>query len=88
MNDVIMHVHFWNVSYRPAKMISFKYFKHIKPSKEERIQSILPKPDGRLACLIPCSTIETAKSAIREIFTDARAPELSKLLYKSNITYY
>jgi len=45
-----------------------KYFKHIKPSKEERIQSILPKPDGPSACLMPCLTIEAANSAVREIF--------------------
>jgi len=27
-------------------MALLKYFKHIKPSKEERIQGVLPKPDG------------------------------------------
>ena len=56
------------------KMRLLKYFKHIEPSsKEERTQSVLPKPDGSLACLIPCSIIETAKSAVHEIFTNARA---------------
>jgi len=45
-----------------------KYFKRIKPSKEERIQSILPKPDGPLAHLMPNSTIEAANSTVREIF--------------------
>jgi len=39
-----------------------KYFKHIKPSKEERIQSILPKPDGPSVRLMPSSTIEAANS--------------------------
>ena len=29
-----------------------KYFKHIEPSKEERIQSVLPKPDCPLAHLM------------------------------------
>jgi len=28
------------------KMALLKYFKHIEPSKEERIQGVLPKPDG------------------------------------------
>ena len=43
-------------------------FNRIEPSKEERIQSVLSKPDGPLARLIPCSTIESANSAagIRE----------------------
>jgi len=27
-------------------MALLKYFKCIKPSKEERIQNVLPKPDG------------------------------------------
>ena len=41
------------------------YIKHIKPSKEERIQSVLPKPDCPLARLILkllSSAIETANS--------------------------
>jgi len=33
-----------------------KYFKRIEPSKEE---SVLPKPDGPLARLMPSSAIET-----------------------------
>jgi len=45
-----------------------KYFKLIKPSKEERIQSISPKLDGLLACLMPSSTIEAAISAASEKF--------------------
>ena len=48
-------------------MILMKYFKHIEPSKEERIQSVFPKPDGSLARIIPYSTMETANSAAREI---------------------
>ena len=39
-----------------------KYCKCIKPSKEERIQSVLPKLDGSLACLMPSSAIEAANS--------------------------
>jgi len=30
----------------PRKIALLKYFKHIEPSKEERIQGVLPKPDG------------------------------------------
>ena len=41
-------------------MALLKYFKYIKPSKEERIQSVLPKPDYPLARLMPNSAIETA----------------------------
>ena len=41
-------------------------FNRIEPSKEERIQSVLPKPDGPLVRLIPCSTIESANSAVHE----------------------
>ena len=37
-----------------------KYFQHNKPSKEERIQSILPKPDGPLERLMPSSAIEAS----------------------------
>ena len=35
----------------PRQMTLLKYFNCIKPSKEERIQSVLPKPDGPLVCL-------------------------------------
>ena len=35
-------------------MALLKYFKRIEPS---RIQSVLPKPDGPLACLMPSSAI-------------------------------
>jgi len=33
------------------KMVLLKYFKRIEPSREERIQGVLPKPDGPLARL-------------------------------------
>ena len=44
-----------------------KYFKHIEPSKEEKIQSVLPEPDSDypLACLLLTllsSAIEIANS--------------------------
>ena len=42
-----------------------KYFKRIEPSKEERIQSVLPKPDyplTRLMLTLLSSAIETANS--------------------------
>ena len=41
-------------------MALLKYFKHIEPSKEERNQSVLPKPNCPLARLMPSSAIETA----------------------------
>ena len=44
----------------PQKMELLEYFKHIKPSKEERIQSVLPKPDGPLAHLMPSLAVEAA----------------------------
>ena len=54
------------------KTTLLKYFKHIKLSKE--VKALLPKPDGPLARLIPCSKIELlADSPIREIFTNAWA---------------
>jgi len=59
----------------PRKMALLKYFKRIEPSKEERIQSVLPKPDGPLARLMPSSAIEAANSAVREIFTDGTIDE-------------
>ena len=43
-------------------MAFLKYFNCIKPSKEERIQSVLLKPDGPLAQLIPSSAIEAVNS--------------------------
>jgi len=45
-------------------MAILKYFKCIKPSKEERIQSVLPKPDGPLAHLMTISAIKATNSAI------------------------
>ena len=56
-------------------MALLKYFKHIKPSKEERIQSVLPKPDGPLARLKLSSAIEDDNSAVRGIFTDGTINE-------------
>ena len=41
-------------------MALLKYFKCIKPAEEERIQRVLPKPDYRLARLMP----STAKEAV------------------------
>ena len=37
---------------------------HIKPSKEERIQRVLPKPDVLLTRLMPSSVIKAANSTI------------------------
>jgi len=68
-------------------MALVKYFKHIKPSKEERIQSALPKPDGPLACLMPSSAIEAANSTICEIFTNGTIDEDSPTPCNKLISY-
>ena len=44
----------------PQKMKLLKYFKRIKPTEEEGIQSVFPKPDGPSAHLKPSSAIEAA----------------------------
>ena len=59
----------------PRIMALLKYFKCIEPSNEERIQSVLPKPDGPLARLIPSSAIEAANSTVHEIFTNGTIDE-------------
>ena len=43
-------------------MALLNYSKRIKPSKEERMQSDVPKPDCPLARLMPSLAIETANS--------------------------
>ena len=52
-----MHVHS-----SPRIIVLLKHFKHIKPSKEERIQSVLPKLDCPLARPMPSLAIETDNS--------------------------
>ena len=61
-----MYVHLRNFSQQPAIMALLKYFKHIEPSKEERIQSALPKPDCTLACQAQQSKLLIA-SAVYEM---------------------
>ena len=51
-------------------MTVLKYFNHIEPSEEEKIQSVLLKPDGLLTFLMPSSAIETANSAVTEILAN------------------
>ena len=43
-------------------MVLLKYFKCMKPSKEERILIVSLKPDCYLARLMPSSAIEIANS--------------------------
>ena len=44
-------------------MTLLKYFKRVEPSKDERIQSVLPKPDcPKLAHPMPSSATEAANS--------------------------
>ena len=61
-----MHVHLRNVfCIGPQITVLMKYIKRIEPSKEERIQSVLPKPDcplTRLMLTLLSSAIETANS--------------------------
>ena len=66
IHNIIIHVHFQNVRSRLLKMALLKYFKRIEPSKEERIQSVLPKSDGPLVHLMPSSAIEVANSVVSE----------------------
>ena len=47
-------------------MALLKYFKHIEPSNEEKILSVLPKLDGPLVGLMPISAKEAANSEVRE----------------------
>ena len=60
-----MHVHFWNVSWHTKNGTS-EIYKHIDPSKGERIQNVL---HGSLACLMVSLAIDTANSTVNEIFT-------------------
>ena len=60
-----MHVHFHSsrMFHSGPRIIALpKYFKRIEPSKEERIQSVLFKPNCPLARLTPSSAKETANS--------------------------
>ena len=63
-------------------MALLKYFNHIKPPKEEKIQSVLPNPDSLLAPLMPSSAIKTANSAVREILTSNLIDEDSPYLVR------
>ena len=40
-----MHMHFGVFRSGPRQMTLLKYYNRIEPSKEERIQSVLPKPE-------------------------------------------
>ena len=54
----------------PRIMALLKYLKRIEPSKEGRIQSVLPKPDCPLVRLMPSasSAIETANIAASAVY--------------------
>ena len=47
-------------------MALLKYFKRINTKKPEKIDEILPKPDGPLSTMMPMSSIESANFAVRE----------------------
>ena len=57
------------VACRNLKNGTSEIYKCIKPSKEERIQNLLHKPDGPMAYLMPSSAIDAANSTICEIFS-------------------
>ena len=42
-------------SFKFQKMVLLKYFNYIEPSKEKKIESALPRPDGPLALSMPSS---------------------------------
>ena len=46
------------MQFQVIEMALLKFFKRIKPSKEGKIQSVLPKLDGPLAVSMPSSAIE------------------------------
>ena len=59
-------------------ILILKYFKHIK----QKIQTVLPKPDGPLARIMLSSVIATASSAICEIFINDTIDEDSLLVIR------
>ena len=61
-----MHVHFQNISWH-VKMALLKYISVSNPLKKKKVHN----PDGPLVhiCLMPSATIDTANSAVHEIFT-------------------
>ena len=58
-------------------MALLKYFRHMEPSKEEKIESVLPEPDGPLAHSVPSSVTETANSVVREVLTKSSIKDFS-----------
>ena len=61
-------------------MALLKYLKHVRPSREEKIQGVLPKPDSPLALSMPSLGIEAANSAAREIHANNLIDKDSPLL--------
>ena len=51
----------------PRVMALLKYFKHIEPYKEERIQSVLPKPDYPSACMSNAEGSVTSEFGVRDL---------------------
>ena len=61
-------------------MALLKYFKCIEPSKEEKIQSVLPKLNGPLIHLMPSSAMEAANSTVSEFLPMAISMKTVPLL--------
>ena len=65
-------------------MALLRYFKHIEPSKE-KLENVLPEPDGLLTHLLPSSeVIEATNSAVHEVLTKSSINEVSMYLCMLN----
>jgi len=53
-------------------MALLKYFKRAEPTKNEKIDSVLPKVDGPLGKLMPMSAIRAANTAVRAKLLESR----------------
>ena len=61
-----------------------KYFKRIKPSKEERIQSVLPKPDCPLARLM-LTLLSSAKKLLIRCFQKFNLSKIARYITSNRI---
>ena len=73
-------MHFRNVLWH-TKSGTSEIYKHIEPSKEERIQNVLHKLDGSLARLMLSSAIDAVSSTICEILPLLMNVERTKHLF-------
>jgi len=69
------------------KMVLLKYFKRIKPCREERIQGVLPKPDGPLAHLMPSSRIRDSSLYNHLLLNTRTQVPLPPFILKRSVCY-